>query len=224
MLDRFGGTKGDKMRRFWIVLLIVATAMMMALPATAKKPPTPDPEPTTPTTYIATIERVNANGIESTCPESVAVTRTDARRGAVTHFESEGAQLNIQAEGLAFEDEPIGECAGDEVWREYFRITFDGDKVAMLWIFDVGIEETIVDIGKKGKTRTEETRTDFRMGGPYDSEEFAVWETDGLDTDGVITTGGVGTFVFVRDDSSGTSILDNGLQTFELEITLTPTP
>lgn len=218
---------GDKMTRFWIILLAVATTMVMALPAAAKgKPDQRSPDPT-PTVYEATIETLSEEGIATACGEPLQVTRTDTRGGDVTHFESEGARLEIQAFGLAFEGESLAGCSGADVWPEYFRITLDGDQVAMLWIFDVTIEETIVVHPKSGKERTEEIRTDFRMGGPYDERgDFAAWG-HAVDENGVITIGGTGAFNFVQYDSGRDPLflpLENGSPTFELQITLTPLP
>jgi hypothetical protein len=97
----------------------------------------------------------------------------------------------------------------------------------MLWIFDVAIEESIVVHRKSGKTRTETSRTDFRMGGPYDDGgDFAAWG-HAVDGNGVITTGGAGTFNFVQYDSGRDPLflpLENGSPTFELRITLAPLP
>lgn len=159
------------MRRLWIVLLSLAMALVIAVPATAKKPPEPNPDPAPATTYEATIERTSDNGVDTTCIGPIVVTRTDERRGAVTHFESGGAQLNLIA-GLT--DLPDA-CHGETIVQpdpepddyvllpEYFRITFDGGQIAMLWIFDVGIEETVVIHPKSGKACTEESRTDHSL-------------------------------------------------------------
>jgi hypothetical protein len=212
-------------RRSCIILLAVATVMVMALPATAKKPPKPTPEPST--TYTATIEKIGAEGIETTCPAgsigSIEVTRTGDRRGRVTHFESGGAELQIEADRLAFDGDLIDGCHGATVFPEYFRITFDGDQVAMLWIFDVGETELVTTHPKKGP-RTEMVRTDFRMGGPYAGDDFATWGHD-VGDDGVITTDGTGTFAFVQyvaGRDPGFVELTDWLQVFTLKITLTP--
>jgi hypothetical protein len=221
--DREGVRKGDEMKRFAIILLAVTTALVMALPATAEKPPKPDPAPELPTTYTVEIEFGETGGIATTCGDPITVTRSDARRGATTHFESEGARLSVQAEGLEFEGESIGGCRGSGEYPEYFRITFDGDQVAMLWIFDVGETEKPVVL-KNGKVRYQRVRTDFRMGGPYDGDDFAPWGHE-VDAKGVITTSGTATFAFVQYDSGrdpGFVELTNWLQNFELEITLTP--
>ncbi len=79
---------------------------------------------------------------------------------------------------------------------------------------------------KSRKTRTEESRTDFRMGGTYEGDDFAAWGHE-VDEDGVITTGGTGTFNFVQYESGGDPLflpLENGSPTFELQITLIPQP
>lgn len=220
--------KGDEMKRFAIILLAVATALAMALPATAKKPVNPEPEPEPAATYMAEIAMLGTTGVETTCVGSIEVTRTDERQGAVTHFESTGARLDINAPGLAWDSMPIEGCLGTVKSPEYFRITFDGDnpevaQVAMLWIFDVDVVEKPVVL-KNGKVRYERTRTDFRMGGPYEGDDFAAWGYS--EENGTITTTGTDTFVFVQYDSSRDPLmerLDNGgVQTFNLEITLTP--
>ncbi len=91
----------------------------------------------------------------------------------------------------------------------------------MLWIFDVAIEESIVVHPKSGKIRT-----DFRMAGPYVGDDFAAWG-HALDENGVITTGGTGTFSFAQFESGRDPLflpLENGSPTFELQITLIPQP
>lgn len=215
------------MRRFGIILLAVATALVMALPATAKKPVNPpDPEPEPAATYELTIEMLSEpgdTGIATTCSGAIEVERNDERRGDVTHFESTGAELDIQAAGLAFDGTPIDGCHGDTVFPEYFRVTLDGDQVAMLWIFDVGETELVTTHPKKGPL-TEMVRTDFRMGGPYDGDDFATWRHD-VGADGVITTGGTGTFAFVQYVAGRDPAfveLTEWLQDFTLNITLTP--
>ena len=211
-------------RRSFLILLAVATVMVMALPATAKKPPTTPPTPEPPTTYAVTITMTNGSGIETTCDGStIEMERTDARGGQVKHFEAFGAKLDIHAGDLALGDESIGGCHGAVVFPEYFRITLDGSQVAMLWIFDVGETELEETHPVKGTT-TEIVRTDLRMGGPYDGDDFATWgyfEND----DGVFTTAGVGTFSFVQYVAGRDPMftdLRNGSQDFALEITLDP--
>lgn len=210
------------MKRFAIILLAVATALVMALPATAKKP-APGPEP--PATYLAEIVYTEGNGIGTTCATGlIEVTRIDERGGRVIHFESEGATLQIDADGLAFGGESIEGCDGTAAFPEYFRITLDGDEVAMLWIFDVEVTQEPVVL-RNGKVRYQEVRTDFRMGGPYDGGDFAAWGHS--EDNGTITTGGTGTFSFVQYDSSRDPLfvpLTNGTPVFSLEITLTPAP
>ncbi|MEA3409489.1 MAG: hypothetical protein U9Q95_03980 [Candidatus Eisenbacteria bacterium] len=220
------------MRRFAIILLAVATALMMALPATAKKPVKPDPEPEPAAMYLATIEIVDPNidddvpgyGVATVCADAIEMTRTDARGGSVIHFESEGAMLSINAADLALDGAAITGCHGAEVFPEYFRVTFDGEEVAMLWIFDVGQAELEKTHPVKGTT-TEIVRTDLRMGGPYVGDDFAAWGHG--EEGGVFTTGGEGTFAFVeyvagRDplfvELSGSPVV------FNLQITLTPKP
>jgi hypothetical protein len=222
--------------RTWIILLVVATAMAMAQPATAKKPVKPDPEPEPAATYMAEIVMLSTNGVETTCVGAIEMTRTDARGGAVTHYESTGAELEIHATDLAFEGDEIVGCHGafvppDDEGRvfppEYFRITLDGDQVAMLWIFDVTFDEN------------GDYRKDFRMGGPYEdvtnpkngkiTTDFATWTscdpvTD-EDEDGAICFVAAGTFNFVRYEAGGDPMftdLENGSQDFALEITLDP--
>ncbi|MEN8235883.1 MAG: hypothetical protein ABFR89_13285 [Actinomycetota bacterium] len=194
------------MKRFGILLLVVGTAMVMALPAGAKKPVPPAP-------YSAEITFTGANGVATDCSGPIDVMRTDAP-GGVTHYESTGAELRITAEGLTLE-----ECHGSVQYPEYFRITFDGPEIAMLWIFDVEVVDKPVTF-KNGKVRIKEVRTDFRMGGPYDGDDFAEWT---VGDEGVITA--AGTFSFVQYDSSRDPLfvsLENGLQEFDLAITLTP--
>ena len=216
------------MRRFWIMLLAVALALVIALPAGAGKPDKPDkpekPTPEPPTTYAVTITMTNGSGIETTCDGStIEMERTDARGGRVKHFEAFGAKLDIHAGDLALGDESIGGCHGAVVFPEYFRITLDGSQVAMLWIFDVGETELEETHPVKGTT-TEIVRTDLRMGGPYDGDDFATWgyfEND----EGVFTTAGVGMFSFVQYVAGRDPMftdLKNGLQDFALEITLDP--
>ena len=218
--------------RMWIILLVVATAIAMALPATARKPAKPEPA----ATYMAEIVKLSTNGVDTTCVGAIEVTRTDARGGAVAHYESTGAELGIHATSLAFEDDVIDGCHGavippDDEGRvfppEYFRITLDGDQVAMLWIFDVTFDEN------------GDYRKDFRMGGPYEdvtnpkngkiTTDFATWtpcETDtDEDEDGAICFVAGGTFNFVRYEAGGDPMftdLENGSQDFALEITLNP--
>ena len=212
------------MKRFAIILLAVATALVMALPATAKKPVEPEPDPEPATTYMAEIEMLSSTGIETICVGSIEVTRSDEPQGAITHFESEGARLAVSAEGLEFEELPIDGCQGSGEYPEYFRITFDGDQVAMLWIFDVDVTEKPVVL-RNGKVRYQEVRTDFRMGGPYDDDDFAPWGHE-VDAEGVITTGGTGTFAFVQYDSGRdplfVELTTDWLQDFTLNITLIP--
>lgn len=211
------------MKRFAIILLAVATALVMALPATAKKPPKPEPEPEPAATYEMTIEMLSGTGIATTCSGVIEVERNDERRGDVTHFESTGAELDIQAAGLAFDGTSMDGCHGDTVFPEYFRITFDGEQVAMLWIFDVGETELVTTHPKKDP-RTEMVRSDFRMGGPYVGDDFATWGHD-VGADGVITTGGTGTFAFVQYVAGRDPAfveLTEWLQDFTLNITLTP--
>jgi hypothetical protein len=227
--------------RTWIILLVFATAMAMAQPATAKKPVKPDPEPAA--TYMAEIVMLSTDGVETTCVGAIEVTRTDVRGGAVTHYESTGAELEIRATDLAFEDDEIDGCHGalfvppdDEgavfppfppEYFEYFRITLDGDEVAMLWIFDVTFDEN------------GDYRKDFRMGGPYEdvtnpkngktTTDFATWTscdpvTD-EDEDGAICFVAAGTFNFVRYEAGGDPMFtdfENGSPHFALEITLAP--
>lgn len=210
------------MKRFAIILLAVATALVMALPATAKKP-VPEPEP--PVTYVATIQATGIDGVETSCEPGLVVTRTDERRGPVTHFESGGATLDINAPGLAWDGTPIEGCRGTVESPEYFRIAFDGEQVAMLWIFDVDVIERPVTL-KNGKIRYEEARTDFRMGGPYAGDDFAAWGHSEDDHTGVITTDGTGTFCFVRYEQGGDPMfteLESWCQEFALHVTLTPT-
>jgi hypothetical protein len=214
--------------RTWIILLVVATAMAMALPATARKPVKPDRA----ATYKAEIVMLSTDGVDTTCVGAIEVTRTDARGGAVTHYESTGAELGIHATSLAFEDDEIDGCHGafvppDDEGRvfppEYFRITLDGNQVAMLWIFDVTFDEN------------GDYRKDFRMGGPYDDVpnpkngkiDFARWTScdPDPDEDGVICFEAAGTFNFVRYEAGGDPMftdLENGSQDFVLEITLDP--
>lgn len=214
------------------MLLVVATAMAMALPATAEKPVKPEPA----ATYMAEIVMLSTDGVDTTCVGAIEVTRTDARGGAATHYESTGAELGILATSLAFEDDEIDGCHGafvppDDEGRvfppEYFRITLDGDQVAMLWIFDVTFDEN------------GDYRKDFRMGGPYEdmtnpkngkiTTDFATWTpcetvTD-EDEDGAICFVAAGTFNFVRYEAGGDPVftdLENGSQDFALEITLDP--
>ena len=108
---------------------------------------------------------------------------------------------------------------------EYFRITLDGDQVAMLWVFDVTFDEN------------GDYRKDFRMGGPYEdvtnpkngkiTTDFVTWtpcETV-TDEDGAICFVAAGTFNFVRYEAGGDPMftdLENGSQDFALEITLDP--
>ena len=218
--------------RTWIILLVVATAMAIALPATAEKPVKPEPA----ATYKAEIVMLSTDGVDTTCVGAIEVTRTEARGGAATHYESTGAELGILATSLAFEDDEIDGCHGafvppDDEGRvfppEYFRITLDGDQVAMLWIFDVTFDEN------------GNYRKDFRMGGPYEdvtnpqngkiTTDFATWTpcetvTD-EDEDGAICFVAAGTFNFVRYEAGGDPMftdLENGSQDFALEITLDP--
>jgi hypothetical protein len=225
--DREGGRKGDEMKRFTIILLAVATALVMALPATAKKPVKPDPEPEPAMTYTAEITFTSDDGISTTCDASIPVVRTDESRGAVSHFESTGAELNVQAAELAFEGVGVSGCLGSHVYPEYFRVTLDGDQVAMLWIFDVEFDAN------------GDYRTDFRMGGPYaevvnpkngkTTIDFAKWTEcpDGTFNDGDTCLEAAGTFIFVRYEAGGDPMftdLENGSQEFALRINLTPIP
>jgi hypothetical protein len=140
---------------------------------------------------------------------------------------------------LALEPLPAGDrigngglidgCHGATVFPEYLRVTLDGDQVVMLWIFHVSVEQTSEEIVlKNGKVRVveSEVRTDFRMGGPYDGDDFAAWGHQ-ISTDGVITTSGTGTFAFVHYEAGGDPMfieLENWLHEFELQIVLTPIP
>lgn len=207
------------MRRIGFILLVIATSMVMALPAVAKKPEKPSES----TTYLATIEMLGDTGVAttSTCGGPIEVVRTDARRGAVTHFQAGGARLDVSAGVGGLDDGCHGAL---EVVPEYFRITFDGDQIAILWIFDVETHTEEVE-HRNGKIRIETSRTDFRMGGPYVNGEFAALKIiDNLPdaVAGTITIEATGTFVFVQYDANGFADLDNGTQEFHLLITLTP--
>lgn len=232
------------MKRFAIILLAIATALVMALPAAAKKPvnPEPEPEPEPAATYMAEIVMLSTNGVETTCTEldeatgnwvevPLILTRTDTAGGRVTHFESTGAALRLAIGMAALSDGCHGEVVVPlpEPWSdgyfplpEYFRITLDGEQVAMLWIFDVTFDEN------------GDFRKDFRMGGPYKTTiskngkittDFAEWGHDIDLENGVIVTTGTGTFDFVRYEAGGDPMfadLENGSQEFTLELTLTP--
>ncbi len=176
------------MKRFAIILLAVATAMVMALPATAKKPVEPEPVPSE---YDVEIVVVGDEGIATAepCGGSARVVRDGA------HFQSwDGVELDVSAPGLEWDDTSITGCHGlglvefydiDGVLTEssateqpapgYFRITLEDDgSVAMLWIFDVYQSEQIVKELKRRTLWDITERTDFRMGGPYDENgDFA---------------------------------------------------
>jgi hypothetical protein len=146
------------------------------------------------------------------------------------------AELEIRAPDLASGDDVIDGCHGafvrpDDEGRvfppEYFRITLDGDQVAMLWIFDVTFEPN------------GDYREDFRMGGPDEdvtnprngntTTDFAKWTSCDPVTDddegGGICFEAAGTFDFVRYEAGGDPMfidLENGSHHFALEITLDP--
>lgn len=228
------------MRRVWIVALAVAMLMAWSLPATAKgKPPKP---PEAPTQYTVEITFQSNDGVATTCIETTEVTRTDERRGRVSHFQSEGATLSVEASGLNGNGYLISPgCRGSRVAPEYFRITLEDaleeeddsltSSVAMLWIFDVEVVETTIAL-KNGRERTETIRTDFRMGGPYEDGEFARWDLtiDTVEEKEVINLHGTGLFNFVHFQSDGHREIDGdplfvevGTRTFTLDITLTET-
>jgi hypothetical protein len=227
------------MRRFGVVLLAVATLMAWSVPATAKgKPPKPLEAPTQ---YTVEITFQSNDGLATTCAETVEVTRTDGDRGRVSHYQSEGATLSVEADGLNGNGYHLDTgCHGSHVAPEYFRITLedaleeDGSaaiSVAMLWIFDVEVIETITP--KNGRQKTETIRTDFRMGGPYEDGDFALWNPPTITTtDGreVIKLHGTGLFSFVHFQSGGHQEIDGdplfvevGTRTFTLDVTLTET-
>jgi hypothetical protein len=149
-------------------------------------------------------------------------------------------ELNLTAEGLAWDTEPVAGCRSGGLVETYFvdgtvetspangyfRITLDDDStVAMLWIFDIYERHDEVKLNKK-RTRMETTeRTDFRMGGPYNGGDFAtgMWEVD--DGNGTITGTVAGTFSFVRFERDGDPLfteLTNGTHDFGITFTLTP--
>jgi len=209
------------MRRFGIILLVIATAMAMALPAGAKRK-SPVAE------YTVDISTVGAEGVATTCGGEVVLQR--GRSGI--HYESWGATLNVSAGDLAWEGTPLSGCHGNLVVPEYFRITLQDDgTVAMLWIFDVAEIEEIVTHGRSGKAKVETSRTDFRMGGPYaDADGTFATATTGWDPEtgwgeGVIELTVTGSFAFVHFASGGDPLfteLDGSPRTFTLNMTLTP--
>lgn len=245
------------MKRFAIVLLAVATALVMALPATAKKPVRPEPVPLEYDVEIVIVV-VDDDGIVVVDDDGILVVGDDGiatadpcggsarvvRDGA--NFQSwDGAELYVSAPGLEWDRTTIAGCHGRGLTESfdisgdlidssvteqpapgYFRITLDNDgSIAMLWIFDVYQSEQIVKELKKRTLWDITERTDFRMGGPYDSEEFALWGHSEDDLTGVITTDGTGTFCFVRYERGGDPVfteLEDWCQEFSLQITLTP--
>jgi hypothetical protein len=62
--------------RTWIILLVVATAMAMALPATAEKPVKPDPA----ATYKAEIVVLSTDGVDTSGYDLCRRHRSDAHR------------------------------------------------------------------------------------------------------------------------------------------------
>ena len=222
------------MRRFWIVSMAIAVALAMAAPVAAKRP--------TEATYTVDIAvGGDGEGISTTCLNGqgnllvLEANRRDERRGRVSHFESQGATLSIDTAppALVWEGAEVVGCSGTLATPEYFRITLHDDgSVAMLWIFDVAVDETTVTL-KNGKVKTETSRTDLRMGGPYTaSGDFATaigWDDDPAweAEDGSITFTVTGAFSFVHYESGADPLfveLDNSPRPgdFTLEVKLTP--
>lgn len=224
--------KGDEMKRFAIILLAVATAMVMALPATAKKPvPTVE--------YDAEITLIGSEGI-ATCGEPVRVVHDGI------HFETwEGTNLEVTAGNLAWGDAIISGCHGpglvelydidggltdQSVTRQpapgYFRITLESDgSVAMLWIFDVYQSEQIVKELKKRTLWDITERTDFRMGGPYDENgDFAQAVPIACEAGEDICFTVTGQFNFVHFERGADPLfrhLTNGTRDFTFDVAFT---
>lgn len=214
------------MKRLGIVLLTIATALLAVVPAASAKKPIPDDPPI----YTVAIGFDGESGVAATCLDDdgnaliLEVARTDGRNG-VSHFESwVGARLDVTG-NLEWEGAPISGCHGNLVPPEYFRITLEDDgTVAMLWIFDVEVTEEIVVL-RNGRTKTETSRTDLRMGGPYHDGGFATatgwdpeqgWEAN----DGSISFSVDGSFTFVHFAGEFVELTNSPLQ-YTLEVTLT---
>ncbi len=216
------------MKRFLLALLAVAIPLMWTVPgAAAEKPIRPVDSPTR-----YSVEITSSDGVATGCGSTLVVSRSDERGGGATHFESTGALLAIEATGLNGSGYEIAAgCHGSLTAPEYFRITVEDDgSVAILWIFDVEVQQSIITL-KNGKQKTETTRADFRMGGPYINGDFAQWSlATGTTADGkeVIHLHGTGQFNFVHYQSGGHEefvdqplFVDVGAPMFTLDITLT---
>lgn len=241
------------MRRIAILLIVVATAIVMAVPAGAKKPPRPDDPPPTPEYYTMDIAIVaidgTHNGIATTCGGPSVV-----RRDGI-HFEwysdgddpadddpmlAEDMALNLTAPGLRWDERELPECptAGiiettyldgsheTAVGPGYFRVTLEeDDTVAMLWIFDTLEEVEEIALNRKRTKLESMGRTDFRMGGPYDGNDFAKADSVTIDDEKITIAIANRPFAFVHYDSGADPVfvdLSDWIQTFSLTITLTP--
>lgn len=228
------------MKRLTVVLAITAVLAALAAPAMAAKPDRP---PKTPDYDYYTLEIVSSE-LSTTCSEEAPV----VRRSDV-HFEwfyddddanlADDIELRLALPGLARDGELITGCRNAGVVEThllngdlkispangYFRITLEDDgTVAMLWIFDIYERYDEVRLNKnRTKLEPTEPRTDFRMGGSYDGDEFAhgEWSTD---ADGVITGSVYGYLSFVHYEAgAGFTELTNGVtDPLTLNFTLTP--
>ena len=162
------------MRRFWIILLVVATAMVMALPATAKKPTKPSPDPTF---YQVTLDLTGDEGL-GTCDEEPLVMTGDGALVADGNGDTSIPRLVLQAgipwsrtdpevvDGDRFDGCHGGSLEGSESdVPSYFLIHQDrtGHLSNILWAFDVYVEE-----GTKGKDKTPAVKEYFRLWGTED--------------------------------------------------------
>jgi hypothetical protein len=235
------------MKRILVALTAVALGVAIATPATAavdcdRKPDHPTCQTGASDSAYYTLQIVS-DELGTTCGTDVIVQRNGI------HFEwfydpndaalPDGIALNLAAEGLAWDGEPVTGCRSAGVVETYlldgsvetspppgyFRITLEDDgTVAVLWIFDIYERYDEVSQNKK-RTSVEITeRTDFRMGGPYVDGEFATgeWATG---SDGTIIGTVAGTFNFVRFERGGDPLftdLTNGQHDFAINFTLTP--
>lgn len=236
------------MRKLLTVLAVLAMLTALGSPAIAAKPNKP---PKTPDVSYYTLG-IASDELSTTCTDAI-VRRNDVHFEWFYDEADENLpddiELNLALPGLAWGDDPVTGCLNAGVIEThllggdvetgpangYFRITLEDDgTVAMLWIFEIYERYDEVEVLSKNKKRTTvervltEPRTDFRMGGPYEVDEYGepiaefahgTWS----EVDGVITGDVEGAFTFVHYESGGDfTLLTNAVHNFEIAFTLAP--
>jgi hypothetical protein len=163
-------------RRFLFLLLAVLMTLVVALPATAKKPPKPDKPSPDPVLYDVTLNHTGAEGL-GLCDGGVPLVMADIG-GALLADGTGGTstpRLDLDADiawsrthpnddsGAEFDGCHGGPLVGSESdVPSYFIIHTDrsGYVSNVLWAFDVYTEE-----GTKGKDKTPGVKEYFRLWG-----------------------------------------------------------